>query len=401
MTRTLPILVATACLLALSISTPRAQQPEKPTCAVLTFDARAGVSTPEAQMLSDRFATEFDRLGRYTIVARSRMREVLEEQQFQATDHCSAAACAVEAGQLLGVRYMVYGTIGQLGQLYSINSFMVDVETGAQIRSATSDLRGGIEEALTELMARNASELLGLKPPAASTQAYFNILLTPNHARLILNNREIRPGLVPVEPNRNHTIAATLSGYHPYSLQRRVTPGVTESIDIRLSRHEKESTTRREERPRKMRTVYVSPRIGGSMATGLAGLEIQYKHFALSAGAIPHGPAGGVRWYFRQDRSSWFLGVCGLHLERDDSYGRWTDVETETMVGLIAGYRWRSLRGWEFTLGSGIGALEREIRYTRTTRRRFGRRWIWTYHEETDTESEVIPTFELAFGYAF
>ena len=94
---------------------PQSLAQNKPTCAVLTFDARVGVSVPESQMLSDRFAAEFDRLDRYTIVARSMMREILDEQKFQAMDHCSAAACAVEAGQLLGVRYMVYGTIGRLG----------------------------------------------------------------------------------------------------------------------------------------------------------------------------------------------------------------------------------------------------------------------------------------------
>jgi len=203
---------------------------------VLTFDARAGVSTPEAQMLSDRFDTEFARLGQYTIVARSRMREELDEQQFQATDHCSSAACAVEAGQLLGVRYMVYGTIGRLGQIYLINSFMVDVETGAQGKSATSDLRGSIEEALTELMARNAQELLGLAPPESDRQAHFNISGSPNHARLTLNDREIRPGAMAVEPNRDHSIAATLSGYHPYSIRRRAAPGATENIDIRMER---------------------------------------------------------------------------------------------------------------------------------------------------------------------
>lgn len=166
MTKNLWSNITVAMLLVIPPSFVMAQQSaNRPTCAILTFDARTGVSTPEAEMLSDRFATEFDRLGQYTIVTRSRMREVLEEQEFQATDSCSAAACAVEAGQLLGVRYMVYGTIGRLGQLYSINSFMIDVETGAQIRSATSDLRGGIEEALTVLMAANAHGLLKEEPP--------------------------------------------------------------------------------------------------------------------------------------------------------------------------------------------------------------------------------------------
>lgn len=133
------------CLLSASPSLAQ----NKPTCAVLTFDARIGVSVPESQLLSDRFSAEFDGLGQYTIVARSKMREILDEQQFQATDHCSAAACAVEAGQLLGVRYMVYGTIGRLGGIYTINSYMVDVETGAQIRSAITDMEGEIGQALT------------------------------------------------------------------------------------------------------------------------------------------------------------------------------------------------------------------------------------------------------------
>ena len=38
---------------------------DNPTCAVLTLDARAGVSGPESEMLRDHFAGEFDRLGRH------------------------------------------------------------------------------------------------------------------------------------------------------------------------------------------------------------------------------------------------------------------------------------------------------------------------------------------------
>jgi len=372
-------LTATACCLAIPLSYAQAQA-NKPTCAVLTFDARAGVSTPEAQMLSDRFATEFARLGQYTIVARSRMREVLDEQQFQATDHCSAAACAVEAGQLLGVRYMVYGTIGRLGQIYSINSFIVDVETGAQIKSATSDLRGGIEEALTALMARNAHELLGIAAPATLSQSFFNIGVTPNHARLTLNNREIRPGVVAVEPNLDHSIAAALSGYHPYSVRRRASPGTTENIEIRLEQIQviqSPSFVPSNELPRKTRDVYLSPRVGASMATGLAGIEVQVSHLAASIGVLPDGFAWGVRFYFKQDISSWFLGVCGVYQRWDDDY---FDDET-TVIGAIAGYRWRSRTGWEFSLGAGIGQAEDK------------------WGDESFTET--IPMIDLALGYAF
>lgn len=48
----------------------------KSTIAILTFEPRAGVSASEAEMISDRFATEFDKLNKYIIVARSKMREI-------------------------------------------------------------------------------------------------------------------------------------------------------------------------------------------------------------------------------------------------------------------------------------------------------------------------------------
>ncbi len=165
MTIKLTTFIATVSLLSTTVASIQARQTDRPTCAVLTLDAREGITTSQAASLSDRFAVEFDRLGQYTIVTRRKMREVLEEQQFQASDSCAAASCAVEAGQMLGVRYMVYGTITRLGQLYSVNSFMIDVETGAQIRSATTDLRADIETLLTEGMRRNALALLGMPDP--------------------------------------------------------------------------------------------------------------------------------------------------------------------------------------------------------------------------------------------
>lgn len=42
----------------------------KPTCAVLTFDAKAGIAKDEAGLLSDRFEGEFNKLGQYTLVSR-------------------------------------------------------------------------------------------------------------------------------------------------------------------------------------------------------------------------------------------------------------------------------------------------------------------------------------------
>ncbi len=300
------------------------QTRQKPTCAILTFDARTGVTPGEAALLSDRFASEFEDIGKFQVIARSKMKEILDMQAFQYSDVCSAAECAIEAGRLLSARCMVYGSIGQIGSLYTINSYLLDVETGAHLRKATTDLACTKEEALTVLMKSNARELLGLKT-------------APQPARL-------EPSPTP------ETRAPVYTAPRPPA--RRTTPEV----------------------PRKTKAVYVSPRLGLSTSSGLAGAEIQIMKLAASAGLWPDGFAWGVRLYFTQDASSWFVGVCGFSAEEDEE-------SKTTFIGGIAGYRWRSPDGWELSLGGGAGQSK-----------------------ETGSlvpETLINPTLDLAVGYAF
>ena len=296
----------------------------KPTCAILTFDARASVPPGEAALLSDRFASEFEDIGKFQVIARSKMKEILDEQAFQYSDACSAAECAIEAGKLLSARCMVYGSIGQIGSLYTINSYLLDVETGAHLRKATTDLACSKEEALTVLMQSNARELLGLKN-------------APQSARL-----EPPPKPEPLAP-----VYAV-----PRPPARKTAPAI----------------------PRKTRAVYVSPRLGLSTSSGFAGAEIQVMNLAASAGLWPDGFAWGARLYFTQDTSSWFVGVCGFSAEEDE-------YSKTTFIGGIAGYRWRSPDGWEFSLGAGVGQSKEE--------------------DPVITETLTDPTLDLAIGYAF
>jgi outer membrane protease/TolB-like protein len=203
----------------------------KPTCAVLTFEARLGVTAAETQMLSERFATEFDKFGRYTIVARSQMIRILEEQKFQAAASCAAAECAVEAGRLLGVRFMIYGSVGRMGQVYSINSFIIDIETGAQLRSATTDIRGNIENLLTEGMGLNARLLMGEEQETAT---FIDVIVAPASASLTINGNACKPGLNRVKPETNHVVIAQANGYKQYYDVHFVKLGQTKPIEINL-----------------------------------------------------------------------------------------------------------------------------------------------------------------------
>ena len=128
------------------------------TAAILTFDSRAGMPIDQVALLADRFAVELGRIDVYKVISRSKMKEVLSEQRFSVD--CSSAECAVEAGKLLSAEYMIYGSIGRIGSLFTINVYIASVETGGIVGEATVDYTGQIEGLLTEGMQQAVQNLL-------------------------------------------------------------------------------------------------------------------------------------------------------------------------------------------------------------------------------------------------
>jgi curli biogenesis system outer membrane secretion channel CsgG len=57
-----------------------------PTMAVWDFDA-ANIGEGEVKILTDRLTTKLTQLGKYTVIERKKMKEVLEEQGFQHVHH--------------------------------------------------------------------------------------------------------------------------------------------------------------------------------------------------------------------------------------------------------------------------------------------------------------------------
>ena len=135
---------------------------EKPTCAVLTFDAKAGMNKDETEFLTERFAIEFGKLEKYQLISRSKMKEVFELQKFARSDNCSATECAIEAGKLLSAQFMVYGSIGKIGNTYSVNVALVSVESGAITSQGSVDVEGKVDDLLKMGMLNAARQLVGL-----------------------------------------------------------------------------------------------------------------------------------------------------------------------------------------------------------------------------------------------
>ena len=135
----------------------------KMTVAILDFEPR-GISTLEAQTLTDRFATEINNTGKVVLVDRNSMREVMQEQGYSEVE-CSSEECAAEVGAMLGVQFMISGAIGKLGDTYTIDAKMFEVATGAAAKTKNTTYVGKVDGLITEIEVL-AWEMMGLDPPA-------------------------------------------------------------------------------------------------------------------------------------------------------------------------------------------------------------------------------------------
>ena len=131
--------------------------------AVLDLEPRGGLSAEEILSLSDRLRGEFVETGKFTVLERSQMDQILKEQGFQQTGVCSDASCMVEMGQLLAVQKMVGGSVGKVGKVFSVNLKIIDVKTGRIEKQISDDYQCLKEELVTVHMRNLARKAAGLE----------------------------------------------------------------------------------------------------------------------------------------------------------------------------------------------------------------------------------------------
>ena len=129
--------------------------------AVMELDA-VGLSQNEAKIITARLRTDLFNSGKFTVLERDKMNEILDEQGFQLSG-CTTNECIVEVGKLLGVRHMIAGDIGKIGSMFTITIRMIDIQTGKILKTATEDCECKIEKVLTTSVKNVAQILAGNK----------------------------------------------------------------------------------------------------------------------------------------------------------------------------------------------------------------------------------------------
>ena len=168
---------------------------EKVTVAVMDFDPR-GISLLEAQTLTDRFSTEITKTEKAILVARSTVLEVMEDQGYDTSGGCTSEECAAEVGALLGVKFMINGAIGKLGETFTIDAKMFEVATGAAARTKNATYTGNIDGLITEIEIL-AWEMMGLKAPKALLAKRQGTLVTQSEKPKTKFGAALRSALVP------------------------------------------------------------------------------------------------------------------------------------------------------------------------------------------------------------
>jgi len=129
--------------------------------AILDLDAN-GITIEAAKTLTNKLTNEIVKSGRYEVLERNEITNILKEQGFQQTG-CVSDKCAVEIGQVIGATHMIVGSVGQVGKTYLLTARIVDVATARIFNTAEVELTGDIDRLLVDGIPDITRKLLKLE----------------------------------------------------------------------------------------------------------------------------------------------------------------------------------------------------------------------------------------------
>jgi len=189
--------------------------------AIIDFSG-GGLSEPQLTALSDIFRSSLIGTGRYDVMDRNNMSEILQEQAFQLTGECTDVGCLVEVGQILGVRKMFGGVIGLLGSKYVITVKLIDVQTSRIEKIVTEKFIGSVEDLdiPIEIIVEKITEsekLSQVVQKQTSTLLFVNS--KPSNATVFLDDELIgfTPVKIPIYEIKQYSVKIRLPDYQPWS----------------------------------------------------------------------------------------------------------------------------------------------------------------------------------------
>lgn len=127
------------------------------TIAVFDFIGN-DINSNTARTLSDRLRIELVKYNFINVLERSRIDAIIEEQAIQMSG--CVDECLVEVGKLLGATSIITGSIGKVGDYYTINARKINATTGKLENAFGYDSKLGIESLLVNGMNEVAYQIV-------------------------------------------------------------------------------------------------------------------------------------------------------------------------------------------------------------------------------------------------
>ena len=124
---------------------------QKTTIAVFDFENN-GLENQEVRQLSKRLESELVKVGKYNVVERSKIDEILKEQNLQLSG--CVDTCLIEVGKLLGASQIVIGSVGKFDLTFTMSAKLIDATSGRIIKSHNYD-----SKQLIDLLKLGAAEI--------------------------------------------------------------------------------------------------------------------------------------------------------------------------------------------------------------------------------------------------
>ena len=121
----------------------------------------SGIDEYDATVFNQQLRNEIEMIGLYSILEFSEIQTRLAEQNLP--NSCSDLHCAVVAGQLLGVEYFGFGSIGKVGKTYTVSMQVVEVRTGRVVRDISEFFKGRRSAFREKVIPRFAHRICGLE----------------------------------------------------------------------------------------------------------------------------------------------------------------------------------------------------------------------------------------------
>jgi hypothetical protein len=267
------------CSFAILLAAP-AHGAEKPSCAFLWLHVDEGateISEYQGKELTNRFTQALDLLDVYDVVPSAEMSRTIAMRKGLGAAPCTNLPCAVEYGKLLNADYVIYGIYGHIGNVYSIETILVDVENSQEIKHVVTDYKGDHPGFTRKVPLENLKTLLGMPVLPPGVEASYARLFTEDSA-----------------PEK------TVAGERPLRYGLRL--GLVSSDD--------------------------GVEFGG-------GIELRYNHLSFKIMGNDVGIGGALSYYLNVRGNSPYMSLVGAYYDKKHKGAR----ETGNIYGLLLGYR--------------------------------------------------------------